>query len=294
MTNHDFWYAGRLVALTLIAWLAPPRFWRTAARVTCSIGRAARFWPAYQNILANKYCETEIADIAARCRCYERELKIQILGLNGPWRSWRPNIGLSGKNHLQKALERGHGAILWVTHTAFSTLIVKMALHNAGYQAVQLSRPGHGFSSSHFGVRFLNPLWTRVEDRFISERVLIIGETAAEALSVLRARLAANQVIIITVGPDAHKFAQVPFFQAHLMIPTGPIRLARTTGAALLPVFSVAKDNGAFDVTIEEPLDPTCGQAGDEHIAAAYAKQLEDFVLKFPDQWAGWKRTLPH
>jgi len=133
-----------------------------------------------------------------------------------------------------------------------------------------------------------------VEDRFISKRVLIIGETATEALAVLRARLAANRVIIIiTVGPDAHKFAQVSFFQTHLRIPTGPIRLARTTGAALLPVFSVARDNGAFDVTIEEPLDPTCGQDGDEHIAAAYAKQLEAFVLKFPDQWAGWKRTLP-
>ncbi len=255
--------------------------------VTRSIGRTDRCWPAYKNILAHKYSESEIADISARRRGYVRELSLQILGQNGPWRSWRPDIRLNGIAHLRKAIEGGHGAILWVTETAFSALIVKMALHNAGYQAIQLSRPGHGFSSSRFGVRFLNPLWIEVENRFIAERVLIIGETASEALAVLRARLAANRIVVITVGTQAHKLAQVPFFQAQLRLPTGPIRLARTTGAVILPIFAFAKDNGGFEVSIEEPL-PTCGQASDESIAAAYAKRMEPFVLENPDQWRGW------
>lgn len=174
ITKRDIWDIGRLVALTPIAWLVPPRFWRKAAKLTCSINSAERSWPEHKNILADKYSEAEIANIAARRRYYMRELTIQILGLSGPWRSWRPVVHLNGTTHLRKALEGGHGAILWVTETAFSTLIVKMALHNAGYQAIQLSRPGHGFSASDFGVRFLNPLWTRVEDRFIAERLLIL------------------------------------------------------------------------------------------------------------------------
>ena len=162
-----------------------------------------------------------------------------------------------------------------------------MALYNGGYQAIQLSRPGHGFSISNFGIRFLNPFWIRVEDRFIGERVLIIGKTAAQAIAVLRTRLAANETVLITVVPLAHKLVQVPFFRAHLTIPTGPIRLARAAGAALLPVFATAEDNGAFEVSIEEPLS---GQAGDDDIAAAYVKRLEPFVRSHPDQWRGWMR----
>jgi lauroyl/myristoyl acyltransferase len=288
MINRNVLDIGKVVALTLIAWLLPPRFWRKAAMATCSIGHTDRCWPAYRFILAHKYSESEIAGISTRRRVYLRELKLQILGLNGPWRSWRPDIRLIGTAHLRKALEGGHGAILWVTETAFSTLIVKMALHNAGYEACQLSRPGHGFSTSSFGVRYLNPLWTRVENRFIAERILIIGEYATEAMAVLRARIASNRIVIITVAPQAHKFAEVPFLRTHIRLPTGPVRLARTTDAVLLPVFAVAKENGGFEVSIQEPLHPTGGEAGDESIATAYAKRLEPFVLEYPDQWNGW------
>ena len=42
---------------------------------------------------------------------------------------------------------------------------------------------------SPFGVRFLNPVWTEVEDRFIAGRVVIKGEAAADALAILRARM---------------------------------------------------------------------------------------------------------
>ena len=289
MTIRDVRDVVRLAALASIACLLPPRFWRKAAFAICYIGRSRHYSPAHQKILERKYSKSEIADISARHRAYLKELKLQILGLNGPWRSWHPDVHLNGAVHLREALERGHGAILWVTATAFSTLVAKMALHDAGYHACQLSRPVHGFSSSKFGVRFLNPLWTRVEDRFIAERVLIFGEYAAEALKTLRARLSANKIVIITVGAEAHKFSQVPFFDTKLGLPTGPIRLARTTGAAILPVFSIAKDNGGYEVSIQEPLQPAGAESDDESVAAAYAKRLEPFVLEYPDQWNGWQ-----
>ena len=289
MTLRDVRDIGKLAALALIAWLLPPRLWRKAAIATRSIGQADPYSPAYRLVLAQKYSKPEIAGIRTRDRAYRRELRLQILGLNGPWRSWRPNICLNGTIHIRTALERGHGAILWVTETTFSTLIVKMALHDAGYQAYQLSRPGHGFSTSPFGVRFLNPLWTRVEDRFIAERVLIIGEYGAEALAVLRERLSENRIVIITVGTEAHKLVQVPFVHSYLQLPTGPMALARATGAELPPVFAITQESGRFKVSIQEALNPTGGQADDDSIAAAYAKRLELFVLEYPDQWNGWR-----
>src|SRR5262249_48852472 len=226
MTLRDIVIIGKIAALTLIAWLVPPRFWRKAAMATTWVGQADRSKSLCKYILGHKYSEPEIARISKRRRGYIRELQLQILGLNGPWRSWRPNIRLDGAIHLRRALEDGHGAILWVTETAFSTLIVKMALCYEGYQACQLSRPGHGFSPSSFGVRLLNPIWTRVENRFIAERILIIGDSSVHAMATLRTRLAANGIVMITVAPLAHKFAEVPFFYDYLQLPTGPIRLA--------------------------------------------------------------------
>ena len=275
--------------MALIAWSLPPRAWRKAALATSALGEAEHCRPAYRRFLARKYSEAELEDISIRRRAYARELKFQILGLKGPWRRVsRPTCRIEGDEHLGEALARGRGVILWVTECAFSTLIVKMALHDAGYQACQLSRPNHGFSSSCFGIRHLNPLWTDVEDRFIAERILIKGQTAAEAMAVLRERLAANRIVIITVGWQAHKFAEVPFLEDRLQFPTAPIRLARTTGAALLPVFTLANADGSFDVSIGKPLHKCGDDVSDAQVAAAYAKRLEPFVLDHPDQWKGW------
>ena len=127
-----------------------------------------------------------------------------------------------------------------------------------------------------------------MENRFIAERILIVGENATASLATLRAKLADNRIVIITVAPLAHKFAEVPFFHGRLQLPTGPIRLAQTTGAALLPVFAFTTENGDFEVSIEEPLYAAGSPTSVEKIAAAFAKRLEPFVLAHPDQWTGW------
>jgi lauroyl/myristoyl acyltransferase len=82
---------------------------------------------------------------------------------------------------------------------------------------------------------------------------------------------AESRVVIIAVVPQAYKFVWVPFLRDLLPLSTGPIRLARTTGAPLLPVFTVAKDNGRFKVSIHEPLYSAAGQTEDESLAKAYA-----------------------
>jgi lauroyl/myristoyl acyltransferase len=93
---------------------------------------------------------------------------------------------------------------------------------------------------------------------------------------------------MITVVPLAHKFAVVPFCRSQLQVPTGPIRLAMSTGAALLPVFAFTRKNGEFETSIQPLHHPNIGQMDAENVAAAYAEQLEQFVLQHPDQWTGW------
>src|SRR5690349_18732643 len=113
MINRDVRDIGRVAFFSSIAWLTTPRLWRIAAQLTRSIGSSQHYLPAIKRIFAGEYSDAEIANVAARLRCNMRELNLQILGLHGPWRSWRPDIRLTGITHLRKALEAGHGAILW-------------------------------------------------------------------------------------------------------------------------------------------------------------------------------------
>lgn len=290
MSKRDLLKVVKAAALAMIAWSTPPRLWRKVAAITSSFGTVSSLdLRVYQRILGPTLDATALSNLNRKRRICNREAALQVMALRGTWRSWRPDIRLHGETHLRKALDDGRGAILWITESAYSALIFKMALNSAGYRASQLSRPDHGFgSSSSFGVKFLNPLWTRVEDRFIDERVTIRDGNAAPALAILRTRLAANRVVIITITTLAHKLVEVPFFKHSIRLPTGPMRLMRETGAALLPAFVFADEFGCFDVTIEGPL-PSCDkQEAFDTIATAYAKLLEPYVSAYPEQWTGW------
>src|SRR5205809_411097 len=113
------------------------------------------------------------------------------------------------------------------------------------------------------------------------------------ALAILRARLAANRVVIITVYSMAHKFVEVPFFQHSIRLPTGPMRLSQETGTPLLPAFVFAGDNGHFDVTIGSALPAWDKHAAFDSTATAYAMLLESYVRKYLEQWTGWEFMFP-
>jgi len=288
LTKNDLWQVGKLAALSMIAWSTPPRFWRAAAVAMRTVRQTDHCLSLYQRVLGPEYSDNALATLGVARRACMREARLQILGLSGPWRAWRPEVRLRGEAHLKRALDVGRGVVLWGTESAYSTLMVKVALYQAGYRPCQLSRPTHGYSETPFGIRYLNPFWTRVEDRFLGERVMIVGDNTAPAMTTLRARIAANGVVVIVVRPEARRFAEVPFLCHRIRVPTGPIRLAQGTGAALLPVFAFAKADGDFEVTIQEPLHPTDRQETPDAVAAAYARRLEPFVRAYPEQWTGW------
>jgi Bacterial lipid A biosynthesis acyltransferase len=294
MDRGDLLKIIKVAAFVLIAWSTPPRLWRKISTIMSGFGATPSLpLPFYQRILGPTFDAASLSRLNRNRRINSREAALQVMGLQGTWRTWHPKIHLHGAAHLQKALENRRGAIFWLTDSPYSPLIFKMALSNAGYRASQLTRPNHGFGfSSSFGIRFINPLWTHVEDRFIDERVTIQDDNAASALAILRTRLADNRIVIITIVGLAHNFVEVPFFQHVLRVPIGPIRLAQETGAALLPAFVIANVSGSFRVTIESPL-PSCNKQNTfERTASSYAKLLEPYVSAHPEQWTGWGSML--
>ena len=76
------------------------------------------------------------------------------------------------------------------------------------------------------------------------------------------------------------------FLSAKLCLATGPLHLARTKGAALLPVFTVRQEPGTLAVTVQSPLAGVDNpEETYESVCQRYARSLEQFVLRYPDQW---------
>lgn len=220
---------------------------------------------------------------------------MQVLGLAGPWRGWRPTIRFEGEEHLRAALAAGNGAILWPSAFVYNHVVFKIALHQAGYQATQLSRPSHGFARSPIAVRLFNPVWMRVEERFLRERVLIRDDKTGPAMRTLRSRLADNGVVVITVSNEAVRTIAVPLLEHWIQLSTGPINLAQASGAPLLPAFVVRNAEGAYEVTIEPPLPippPSAARESFCSVMAALARRIERYVRLYPEQWGGWSGFL--
>ena len=193
---------------------------------------------------------------------------------------WTPPIDLTGGEHLKTVVADGRGVILWVGHFVHSDLVAKIAFHRAGVAVHHLSHRRHGFSSSRLGMAWLNRVKTAAEDRFLGARVLIDPQRPASAMKTLHSHLKDNQVISISVRGAKENSHSVAFLHGEISIAGGAARLARASGAALLPVVPVRNDRGGFTVHVEAPLDP-----GDAELA--YGQRLERQVLAHPGQWLG-------
>ena len=268
-----------------LAWGVPQRYWdlvtsgaarlqprtqkRLAQRIEAVLGAAA---PASADQIARRHLAMLRLDQLAFLRSYAP---------NG----WPAELTLHGLDHLLAALAVGRGAILWTAPTVFAPLIAKRTLHEAGYPPHHLSHPAHGFSSrSHIGRALLNPLRTRVEDRYLAERVML-GEAneAQAALRKIGALLRKNAVVSISVGRNGSRTVDTPLLGGTLTVASGAPQLAMRLGAALLPVVVWRTDERSFVTRISSPLT-TCEGASLGSVAAELAGVLEPFALAHPEQ----------
>ena len=195
------------------------------------------------------------------------------------WRpgGWQPDVHLEGRVHLERALEAGHGAILWSAPFVFTGLLAKMTLHQSGVAVSHLSRYRHGFSPTSFGVHVLNPLRTRIEARYLAERLVIRPGASAGGLRLLRRRLRENRVVSITLLPIGGRIIEAPFLDAKLRVASGAPTLALRTGAALLPIYTLAPEPGRYVTTIEPALAIRADldeRLASEDLLAQYARRI--------------------
>jgi KDO2-lipid IV(A) lauroyltransferase len=71
------------------------------------------------------------------------------------------------------------------------------------------------------------------------------------------------------------------------MLPTGPMKLSRATGAPIVPIFSIRMPGGKLRVAIEPALhgESKTGGVGDDPVLGEWAGLLERYVKRHPSQW---------
>jgi lauroyl/myristoyl acyltransferase len=112
----------------------------------------------------------------------------------------------------------------------------------------------------------------------------------------LRDALLADEAVVLQgdrVMPG-QKGERVPFLDGHLMLPSGPVKLALATGAPIVPILSVRTQKGKVRLFIEPAIvagreresEADAGNAGGPHPALLrWAAVLERYVKAYPDQW---------
>jgi hypothetical protein len=211
-------------------------------------------------------------------------------------KGWQPRIHLQGHEHIDAALVAGKGVILWNSPFRFADLIGKIGIHEAGYPLTHLSTLGHPWSDSRFGVRYLNPIWVRVEQRYLLQRVVIDPADPKQALDRLRSVLCANGIVSISaVRGVARKPIKIRLLNANFSLGLGAPLLAYDTGAALLPMFVSHQRDGSFRLVVEDPISIPAAEPRIEAAIVAsqtFAKRTETHLQVAPEQWS-WSTMEP-
>ncbi len=202
-------------------------------------------------------------------------------------RQVKETVSLAGAEHLDRALEKGKGAILVAGHLGNWEYLATLPM--MGYPMTFLVGEQHNI--------LVDGLMNRMRARFGGEIVPLTGSLKG----VFRA-LRGNRVVAMLSDQDAGRRGTfVEFLGRQASTPYGSGRLAVATGAALLPGMVVGRGGGRHEIVvcpaIEPPSDGTDSDEAARYYTQAYTREFEAFIRSDPDQYfwmhRRWKTRPP-
>ncbi|MDF3040025.1 MAG: lipid biosynthesis acyltransferase [Thermomicrobiales bacterium] len=114
--------------------------------------------------------------------------------------------------------------------------------------------------------------------------VVSVHESPSTMGSRLARTLQNNGIVVLLVDePTPTPSANVPFFDSAIVMPLGPVRLARATKSVIVPALASYERHGMMKITLAEPLEPGDSVKEDMHRLAA---SLEVLIARNLSQWA--------
>lgn len=221
---------------------------------------------------------------------------------------WVPVIGdrlpareieIRGLEHLQQALARGCGAILWESNGFSRRLQAKRTLHAHGvalhqthgetHLGVMLSPPGQG---TWLRERLMRPAYRRREGAFVADTLIIPVHSGLTTGRVYAERLQQNAILCMAGdGRIARKLYPVEFLGQSVAFAPGAVKLALLAGAPLFPMFWAPAVDGLPALEIDPPIIPASEGDRDAVVVDClqrFADALAARVMRWPEAYRNW------
>jgi KDO2-lipid IV(A) lauroyltransferase len=198
----------------------------------------------------------------------------------------RENIEFEDGEHVRAALLRNRGAVILTGHLGNWDLLAAIA-PRLGYPLTVISKDIKN--------KGLNEYWMNIRQRF--------GVKFVPAHNSYRACLTAlkkNELIGFILDQNMIKTEGVfvDFFGKTACTTPGLAYMSAQSGAPVVPVFMIRRENGRHLVKVLPLLDPPPNREPEtiREFTQRYTKIIEDIIREYPDQWIWihrrWK-TVP-
>ncbi len=184
-------------------------------------------------------------------------------------------VAFEGREHIDKVLAQGRGAII-------------LTAHFGNWELLGASILAHGYT-----IRGITrQLRSRRLDAIVSsyrEKVGWQGIDRDRAVREVLRCLNRNELIAILADVDTRtRGIFVDFFGRPAYTPYGPVAFALKTGAAILPTFIVRQPDDSHRAIVEAPLPLQQGGGREEDLLVntqRFTKIIESYIRRYPEQW---------
>jgi len=186
------------------------------------------------------------------------------------------------EHHLADALANGKGVVLITAHFgSFDMAAQLLALRSVPTTIL---------------VEVLEP--ERLLDHVISLRRskgLNVVPSKSGALEVMLQSLRKGEVVLLACDRDVTGEAPKSlFFDEETRLPDIAVRIALRTGAAVIPVFNLRRDNGQYDVYLEPPIEVSPnGNGAVAECMNQVIRAMEKYIKSCPEQWVVLEPVWP-
>ena len=192
-------------------------------------------------------------------------------------------ITITGRDELDKVLEKGKGGIILVSHFGSFRMILPALAYN-GYKVNQLV----GKPELRHHRKIHNFIFEKREHEYSFMPVRFI-RTDLSIRPVIKA-LKNNELVVIAFdGREGNEWVDVPFLGRTGKLSAGPVRLAALTGASLIPTIIVRKSDDTHEVIIDSPFEIET-EASREITAKQntlkYISIFEKYIKQYPCHFA--------
>jgi KDO2-lipid IV(A) lauroyltransferase len=196
--------------------------------------------------------------------------------------------GIDGLQHLEEAMDRGKGVIIFTGHFCANRLAVRYLAAN-GYPALSVhNRSPTNRAAGRFGKRFMEPRAAELQARANHDQVYVNDPDCS--LRIMRTLRAGGLVFLQIDGRGGTTAIEGPFLGLPWRCRSGMFEVIRFSGCAAVPIVCVGRSSG-FRIRFDPMLEIESAPSREAFLSANlphFFSVVEKQVLENPAEWRLW------